>query len=456
MANGRPRSGGIFSGLVLITIGILFLLHYYTGLGIGHVLGHWWPLILIFWGLVKLYERVIAHREGRPGGWITPGEVFLVISMLVLVGVAVVSERYRDLIPPGSIDFGQSFTSNIDVAPKTVPPNAKLTIQTGRGDLTIHSSDAPEVRVSGKKTIRTWNEKDAERMASPVTIEIVQQGDSYEVRPSGYDLGDSRFGVDMDVAVPKKSGIVVKNNRGDIIVRDIGADVSITSRDGDIEVSDTAGNVSADTRKGGVKVSDTKGDVTISNKSESGRVGGEVEVINATGSLTINGEFAGPIRTEKIAKGVRFVSHRTDLTLSQLAGHLETGSGNLEIVDAPGNIALRTSSYDIDIENATGKVNVTNRNAPVNVRFSSPPRDDIEITNSAGEITLTIPASSNFEIQADCHSCDIGSDFSAPTLNKTTKDSGDSRLEGKYGSGGRPARITLKTSYGSIAIRKTS
>ena len=451
MANGRPRSSGIFSGLVLITIAALFLLHNYTGFGIGEVLTRWWPLILIFWGFVKLVERMAAHREGRPGGWITPGEVFLVIAMLVLVGGVVAYESIRDKIPLP--DIGNSYSYDVDVAPMTIPANSRITVVAGRGDLNIRSSDVPEIRVSGKKSIRTWNENDAERMSKPVSIEIAHQGDGYEIRPSGFDLTDSRYAVDMDVVVPKKSQLTVRNDKGEITVADMGADVSVTGRDGDIEVSDTAGAVNVDARRGNIKVTDTKGDVGITNNSS--RVGGEVEVVNASGSLTINGEFYGPIRAEKIFKGVRFVSQRSDLTLNQLTGHMETGSGNFEIVDAPGNIALSTRSKDVDIENPTARVNVTNRDASVTVRFSSPPREDLEITNSSGEINLSIPGSSSFEIQADCHSCDIDSDFSAATLKKTSKESGDSHLEGKYGSGRAP-RITLKTSYGSISLRKTS
>ena len=73
----------------------------------------------------------------------------------------------------------------------------------------------------------------------------------------------------------------------------------------------------------------------------------------------------------------------------------------------------------------------------------------------AASLMLLLPAGSNFEIQADCHSCDINSDFAGSGLNQTTTKSGDSHLEGKYGSG-RSIRIILRTSYGSINIRKTS
>jgi DUF4097 and DUF4098 domain-containing protein YvlB len=127
----------------------------------------------------------------------------------------------------------------------------------------------------------------------------------------------------------------------------------------------------------------------------------------------------------------------------------------LDVVDAPGNLNLRTRDEDITIENAGGKIKIEDRNGNIQVRFSSPPKDDIEITNSSAAITLTLPESSSFEISADCHSGDVESEFEADTLKKTSTDSGDSHLEGKYGRGRGP-KITLKTSYGSISIHKTS
>ena len=224
--------------------------------------------------------------------------------------------------------------------------------------------------------------------------------------------------------------------------------VTVNTTRGDVEVRDTAGDVAIDTGKGDVKVSDTKGNVKISGH------GGEINVSSVTGALTIDGEFYGPIRADKIAKGVRFVSQRTDLTLTQLSGHLETGSGSLEIADAPGNLTLRTNSYDISIENPGGKLKVDNRNGNIEVRFPQPPKEDIELTNSSSPITLILPESSSFEIGADCHSCDIDSEFSGDSL-KQTSTGGDAHLEGKYGNGRGP-KIILKTSYGSISIRKTS
>src|ERR1700732_5282263 len=447
MASSRPRGSSIFSGLILLFIGVLLLLHNYRGFELSEVVLHWWPLVLIFWGAIKLYERTASVRARESGGSrITGGEVFLVLGLLALVGIVVGVEQARQRVPGINIDLpGEAFASSLDIAPRAVAPNARITVRAGRGDVTVRAADEAEIRVSGKVNVKSWSENAARRKSEGVSAEIVQNGDGYEVRPTGAG-GDSRVSVDLNVVVPKKSQLTVRSEKGDISVSDMAAPVTIDGANGDLEVRGTKGDVSIDMRRGDAKITDTKGDVKISGRGDS------IDVGNSSGSFTINGEFVGPIRAEKVAKGVRFVSRRTDLTLTQLSGHMEAGSGNLEVVDAPGNLNVRTHEEEVSIENAGGKIKVENRNGNIEVRFSSSPKEDIDIVNASAGITLGLPELSNFQIVADCHSGDIDSEFEADTLKKTTQ-SGDSHLEGKYGNGRGP-KITLKTSYGSISIHK--
>ena len=450
MANLRRRGSSFFPGLLLLFVGLLLLLHNYRGVSIGEVIGHWWPLILIFWGAIKLYERMAASRAGDPGAAkITGGEVFLVLGLLSLLGIVVGVDYFRENVPGPIRKWGNSFDFDLDVAPKDVPGDARITIHNGRGSISVRPSDESQIRVSGKKNAKAWNESDAQQAADRVGVEIVKNGDGYEIHPSGVSAGDSRISFDLDVMVPKKASLTIRNEKGNITVADMAKAVNVTNGVGDIEIHDTGGDVDIETRKSDVKVSDTKGSVKISGH------GGQIDVSGATGGLTIEGEFAGPIRADKIAKGVRFVSQRTDLTLSQLAGHMEASPGHLEIYDAPGSLNVRTQD-DITLENASGKVKIDNRRGNVEVRFSAPPKEDIEIDNASAGITLSLPESSSFEIVADCHSGDINSEFQADSLKLTSgTKSGDSHLEGRYGSGRGP-KIILKTSYGSISIRKTS
>src|SRR6266849_2116622 len=272
MANSRLRSKSTFPGLALISVGVLLLLHNYSGFNIGHFIWHWWPLVLIFWGAVKLYERTAASRAGNAASSpITAGEIFLVLGLLVLLGIVVAVDITKQRWGGGDWGMGgDKFEFDLEVAPKLVPPDARITIRNGRGDISVHASDEPQIRVSGKKNAKGWSETDAQKLAERASVEILQNGDGYEIHPAG--SSDSRLSLDLEVSVPQKSLLTIRNEKGDIGVLDMATPVSITNGSGDIEVRNTVGDVSIDTHKGTTKVSDTNGNVKISGR------GGEVSV----------------------------------------------------------------------------------------------------------------------------------------------------------------------------------
>src|SRR5260221_8580645 len=123
MSRLRPRGSSVFSGLILIFIGLLLLLHNYRGFELTGVILHWWPLILIFWGAIKIYERTAGARGLQPGtSRITSGEVVLVVALLAIVSIVLGVDQARRHMPGLEIDLpGEAFASSIDVSPKTVP-----------------------------------------------------------------------------------------------------------------------------------------------------------------------------------------------------------------------------------------------------------------------------------------------------------------------------------------------
>ncbi len=448
MANTQSRSSGLFSGLVLISVGILLLLRSYGHFDLGHFFTHWWPLIIIFWGMVKLYERTAGRRFGGSGGGITAGEVFLVFGMLALLGIVVAVDYGKRVVGPEWGVQGDRYSfDDLVIPPLTIPAGARVNVNVGRGDVTLHASDDQELRVNATKIVNSWSETEAGRIAKPVKVVVGKNGDGYEIRPEGFDLSDARISIAVEIAVPKKSPVIVKTEKGDVTISDQAADIEVAVQNGDVEIRHTSGDVSVETRKGDVKVTDTTGNVKVTGK------GGEIEVINATGSFTLDGDFYGPVRADKVAKGIRLITVKTDMTLSSLNGHLEAGSGNLDIVGAPGNLSVRTRDTEVSLENPGGKVNIDNRNAAVNVRFSATPKEDVSITNSSSEISLTLPGSSSFDLEAECRNCDIDSEFT--TLMPVKSPSGDAQITGKYGTGRGP-KITLKTSYGNIVLRRSA
>src|SRR5258708_22423321 len=99
MANGIPRRRSIFTGTVLILLGLIFLAQNFRGdFGFFTLFGRWWPLILILWGITKLYDRLAAQRsgEGAPPtitGGLIPAVKFLMVLALVPIPVRSLNPR---------------------------------------------------------------------------------------------------------------------------------------------------------------------------------------------------------------------------------------------------------------------------------------------------------------------------------------------------------------------------
>ena len=76
-----------FAGpLVLITLGLIFLLgnlHMISWARLGTLFAHYWPALLIFWGVVKLIEYQQAQRDGLPHRGIGAGGILLVIFIVI-------------------------------------------------------------------------------------------------------------------------------------------------------------------------------------------------------------------------------------------------------------------------------------------------------------------------------------------------------------------------------------
>src|SRR5580693_2505002 len=131
MARDYSRRSSLFPGLALICVGVLLLLHNYGGYSIGQFLHRWWPLLLIFWGAIKLYERTVASRSGDPGSSrVTAGEVLLVLGLLSLLGIVVAVDYGKEHLPGGnwSSGIGDKFDFPLEAAPKSVPTDARITI----------------------------------------------------------------------------------------------------------------------------------------------------------------------------------------------------------------------------------------------------------------------------------------------------------------------------------------
>jgi DUF4097 and DUF4098 domain-containing protein YvlB len=128
-----------------------------------------------------------------------------------------------------------------------------------------------------------------------------------------------------------------------------------------------------------------------------------------------------------------------------------TGAGDMGVYDSTGNLNLSTSKRDLTLDNISGRIHVDNRTGNITVRFPQPPREPIELATQSGDIDITLPSKSAFDVSGRADRGEISSDFSDSAL-RTESRSGNSTIEGIFGSNG--PKIQLHTTYGTIRLRR--
>jgi hypothetical protein len=452
VSNGGAKRSSIFSGLLLMVLGVLFLLaRFHPDLGIWHLFWRFWPVLIILWGIAKLVDHLSAQRAGdtRPP-LLTGGEAaLLLLVVFVLAGMGIYT-KVREKNPDMNIDldvFNHKSSQSQELPPKTISAGAHVMVTTAMGSITAHVGDGNDLRVSATETAEAANENAADELWKSLKVEIEQTGDGYSVHAVNQESESGHVTVDFDVTLPKSVSLAAVSHHGDISVSGLAGAVSVTTQSGDIEVHDIGSDVSAQLVKGDARIDDITGSVHITGR------GNEIEINDVAGDATLQGEFFGPVRIRNVTKTTHYTSQAGDLMLAHLTGLLELDSGQIDISDVGGFAKLVTHDKDIQVENVAGRLDVAGTHGDIKVTCGQPPREEINIANGTGEVDLTLPAKSSFEISAISRSGEIQSDFEAPGL-QPEDDNGTGRLSGRVGSGG--PKIQIATSYGTIYLRKSS
>ena len=441
----------ILSGLLLIFLGVVFLLYRFEPqLDVGRLIWRFWPVLFILWGVAKLVDHLAARRTGERTTVLSGGEAALLIlvffALAALGLVDHIRKRHPDLdfkINP----FAQKYSQTDALPAKKVGANAHITIQTERGNISVHAGDGDELRVTANKSASDENESEADRRMAEVKAVIEQTSDGYRVHPANQEDSSGDVGVDLDIEIPKKASLTVSTSRGDITLAGIAGAIEADTRNGDVEIHDAGSDVAVTLEKGNLRVTGIAGNFRLSGR------GNEIDVSDVAGDATFDGEFFGPIRVRNVVKTTHYTSQRSDLTLVHMTGRMELDSGDLQVSDVAGSAKLTTHNKDVDVENVAGQLDVSDSHGDIKIHYSQPPADDINVTNDSGEVELTMPEKSSFEISAFSRGGEISTDFEGPTLQQTNDDN-VGKLNGKFGSHG--PKITIVTSYGTISLHKSS
>lgn len=159
------------------------------------------------------------------------------------------------------------------------------------------------------------------------------------------------------------------------------------------------------------------------------------------------GDYFGDMNVSKVAKDVSFKSSRTDLQFAKLEGDLNLQSGDLRANSVLGPVRLTTRSKDIQLDNVSGDVRIENSNGTVQIHPTK--LGELNVTNTKGDVQVTLPAKSAFQVDARTRGGEISTDFSEL---KTQTDHQEQSATGSVGSGG--PRVQITNTHGDVSIRK--
>ncbi|MFZ3333196.1 MAG: DUF4097 family beta strand repeat-containing protein [Candidatus Acidiferrales bacterium] len=452
MSNGVRQRSSIFGGLLLILLGVLFLLaRFNPDLRMWHLFWRYWPVLIILWGIAKLIGNFSAHHAGQKHPpLLTGGEAaLLILVVLVLAGMGIYS-RVREKMPDLNINMGlfdHKATQSQELPPKTIPAGSHVSVSTGRGSITVHVGDGNDLRVNVNQTAIADSDSAAQDRLKSIKVVIEKTGDGYAVHPANSSDNGEEATADLDVTIPGKTSLTANTNHGDINVSGVSGAVTAATQHGDIEIHDAGSDVTAQLQSGDARISNVSGNLRVTGR------GNEIEVNDVAGDATFEGEFFGPIRVRDVTKTTHYASEKADLTLVHMTGRLELDSGEIDVSDVGGSAKLITHDKDMDVENVAGRLDIADTHGSIKVSYSQAPRADVNIANESGEVDLTLPSESKFQISAVSSSGEIQSDFDDSTL-KLDNENGMGRLSGNVGSQG--PKISIATSYGTIYVRKTS
>lgn len=444
-----PRS--LAGPVVLIVIGIFFLLgnmHILYWHDLGHWFAHFWPVLLILWGIIKLVEYQQANRSGtRPPG-IGAGGVLLVIFLVAAGLIATSASNFdwgqiRDQMHIEGADlpwWGHTYDYNADLQ-QNFPAGSSLRVNSTRGAINLSTSSDNRLHLTVHKRISAESEEDAVKWDKSTQPQINVSGQTVTVNANTQGAGDHWVSSDLDIAVPRKASVVVSTSHGDISIMGRDGNADVTSQNGDVSVTDLNGSLTLDLQHSSARVSQVSSDVTVQGRAN------DVSIEDVKGTVHLDGDFMESVKLSRIAKPVSFKSTRTNMDLSQLSGYLNLDSGDLEATNVVGPFRLRTRSKDIMLNGISNDVHVQNENGAVEVHVNK--LGGLDIKNAKGDIRIFLPAKTGFQLEASARDGEIQTDFNDL---KITNGDEHSSANGSVNGGG--PRMTLENEHGTIEIRK--
>ncbi len=291
--------------------------------------------------------------------------------------------------------------------------DGKVVLKNISGDIEVATWNKNEVKILAVKTSKTDSEEQAKKNFDKVEIEILEEGSTLRINTNyekNYFNNKNRsVSVSYWLTVPEGADADMKSISGDIMLEDIGGDAKADTVSGDVILRNVDGFLKGKTISGDVEASNAKKGAVCST------VSGDVDVRDVVGNVEI----------ESVSGEVKAQNCQGDVEAKSV-------SGDAELIDINGAESIKVSSTSGDVQ----------------YRGTISGSGTFQFKSHSGDVTLTIPGNSAFDLEARTFSGKITTDFDITISGKLSKKS----ISGSVNGGG--ADLEAKTFSGNVTLKK--
>lgn len=221
------------------------------------------------------------------------------------------------------------------------------------------------------------------------------------------------------IYVPQNASTSLSTSGGSIHLDNLSGTQKFTTSGGSLHLSKLSGNVDGATSGGSIHLEDSKDDIDLRTS------GGSIHAKNCSGNLKLR-------------------TSGGSLELNDLKGTTEatTSGGSVRANNIDGELKAHTSGGSIHMSGLTCSLETSTSGGDIDVAFSQLGKY-VKISNSAGNIALTLPRNKGLDL-------DLSGEIANTTFDNFNGKVGDREVKGKLNGGGVP--VTVDANSGRVKL----
>lgn len=296
--------------------------------------------------------------------------------------------------------------------------------KTSGGSISVTgASDARiEVYVSANNDRTLSKEEIKQRLEELYDLNIAVSGNKLTaVAKAKENIRDWKKSLNIGyrIYVPQNVTTNLATSGGSIHLSNLSGSQQFTTSGGSLHVSNVSGKVDGRTSGGSIQLQDCRDEIALRTS------GGSIKASNCTGNL-------------------KLVTSGGSLELNDLKGTTDatTSGGGVKANNIDGELKAHTSGGSIRMAGLTCSLETSTSGGNIDVAFSQLGKY-VKITNSAGNIALTLPKNKGLDL-------DLSGEIANTTFDNFNGKVGEREVKGKLNGGGVP--VTVDANAGRVKL----